>query len=198
MKLLRLTCLFTILFYLTLYSQNYSSSKAKGIFLGFGAGFRLPLFEFLDNTDVGYGFNLEVSFSDTDILPIFLFSSLGFEQFPGSQNFFQESDYSNFHTNMLSLNVGLRNYFSPIAENIFLFMPFIQAGINYAYFQKLHEFKIDRGKNNFLEENSKLGVFVGGGFSMFLMELQGNYYFLKSNSYIGIDFKVRIPIFVSL
>ncbi len=179
-------------------AQTLITSKAQGSFLSFGAGPRLPVFDFFKNTDIGYGFNVEFSYSDTDILPLFFYASIGFDQFPGSQNFFQESDYSNFHTNALAIDVGLRHYFSPLAENIVLFMPFIQGGLSYSLFQKLHEFKLDRGRNNFLEENSKLGINVGGGFSMFMMEVLGSYHFFKSNNFISMDLKIRIPIFVSL
>jgi hypothetical protein len=38
-------------------AQPYSS-KAEGTFLGFGVGPRLPVFDFFDNTDIGYGFNI--------------------------------------------------------------------------------------------------------------------------------------------
>lgn len=181
----------------TISAQVFSDSKAEGSFLAFGVGPRLPLFDFFKNTDIGYGFNIEFSYSNTDILPFFIFSEIGYYQFPGSQNFFQESDYSNFHTNALMINAGLRHYFAPLVENIVLFMPFIQGSLSYSYFQKLHEFKIDRGRNNFLENNSKIGLTIGTGFSMFMMEILGSYSYFKTNNFISLDFKVRLPINVS-
>ncbi len=77
-------------------------------------------------------------------------------------------------------------------------MPFVQGGVSYSLFQKLHEFKLNRGKNNFLEENSKVGLNIGAGFSMFMMELLSSYHFFKANNFVSLDLKVRIPIFVSL
>lgn len=193
----RVLFLLVIIFYHFITYAQPISSKAEGTFLGFGVGPRIPVFDFFFNTDIGYGFNIEFSYSDTDFLPLFFYGTVGFDQFPGSQNFFQESDYSNFHTNALSFNTGVRHYFPPLVENIVLFMPFIQGGFSYTYFQKLHEFKVDRGRINFLEENSKIGFTVGGGFSMFLMEVLGSYHFLKSNNFLSVDLKIRIPIFIS-
>ncbi len=178
-------------------AQTFYPSKAEGLFLGFGVGPRIPAFDFNKNTDIGYGLNVEFSYSDSEILPLFFYASLGFDQFPGSQNYYQESDYSNFHTNALNLDFGVRHYFNPLVENVVLFMPFVQGGISYTYFQKLHQFKIDKNRNNFLEENSKFGLNIGAGFSMFLMEVLGNYHFLKSNNYVSLDLKVRIPIFIN-
>jgi opacity protein-like surface antigen len=179
------------------YSQNFYTSKAQGTFLAFGVGPRMPVFDFFKNTDIGYGLNVEFSYTDTDFIPVFFYGSIGVNQFPGSQSFYQESDYSNFHTNAVELNAGVRNYFSPLVENIVLFMPFVQGGISYTYFQKLHEFKVDRGKKNFLEKNSKLGFNIGMGFSMFMMEILGTYHIFKSNNFISVDLKIRIPIYVS-
>lgn len=184
-----------ILFYSLLNAQP-TTSKAEGSFLGFGVGPRMPVFDFFYNTDIGYGFNIEFSYSNTDFLPVFFYGTIGFDQFPGSQNFFQESDYANFHTNAIAMTAGVRHYFSPLAENIVLFMPFLQGGVSYTFFQKLHEFKMDRGRNNFIEENSKLGLHIGGGLSMFMMELLGTYHLLKSNSFISVDLKIRIPIII--
>jgi opacity protein-like surface antigen len=196
--MMRKTIVIIFLFFINvLNAQTSSSSKAQGSFLSFGVGPRLPVFDFFKNTDIGYGFNIEFSYSDTDILPLFFYGVMGFDQFPGSQNFFQESDYSNFHTNALAVDIGVRHYFPPLLENIVLFMPFIQGGVSYSLFQKLHEFKVDRGRNNFLEENSKFGLNIGAGFSMFMMEVLGSYHFFKSNNFISMDLKVRIPIFVS-
>ncbi len=189
---------YIIFFVSLLNAQSISSSKAQGSFLSFGVGPRLPVFDFFKNTDIGFGLNVEFSYSDTDILPLFFFASLGFDQFPGSQNFFQESDYSNFHTSALAVDLGVRHYFPPLIENIVLFMPFVQGGVSYSLFQKLHEFKLNRGKNNFLEENSKVGLNIGAGFSMFMMELLSSYHFFKANNFVSLDLKVRIPIFVSL
>ena len=62
-------------------------SKARGIFLGFGVGPRLPVSSFANSTDLGYGLNIEISYTDNDYLPVFLFAKLGFEQYPGSQSF---------------------------------------------------------------------------------------------------------------
>lgn len=179
-------------------TQTKITSSAEGFFLAFGVGPRIPVFDFYQNSDVGLGLNCEFTYTNTDVLPIFFYSKFGFDQFPGSQSFYRASDYSNFNTRSYTVNIGLRRYYSPMIENIALFMPFIQAGISYVFFQKLHEFKVDRGHKNYLEENSKLGVTLGGGISMFMMEVLGSYNILKSNNYLTFDLKVRIPIFISL
>lgn len=190
--------LIIILFSESSFAENPPNSRAVGFFFGVGVGPRLPIGDFASNTDVGYGFNLEFSYTDNEFLPVFIYTTIGYEQYPGSQNFYRETDYSNFNTSSLPLNFGIRYYFPPLAENIVLFMPILQASGSYTYFQKLHEFKPGRGKTNYLEETSKFGFSVGVGISMFMLEMLASYNYLESNQFVGFDLRVRIPIFISL
>jgi len=187
-----------ILFFSTIaFAEKPPSSKATGFFVAFGVGPRMPLGEFSNTTDIGYGVNVEFSYTDNEFLPIFLFANIGYEQYPGSQNYFQDTEYSNFHTNALPVNIGGRYYFAPLLENIVLLMPIIQASAGYTYYQTLNEFDQNSGKNNFLEDESKFGFSAGAGVSMFMMELLASYNYMPSNQFISVDLKVRIPLYIS-
>lgn len=181
-----------------LFCENPPSGKATGFFLSFGVGPRVPIGNFSNTTDLGYGVDVELSYTDNEYLPIFLFATLGFEQYPGSQNFFQETDYSNYHTNSLPVNVGARYYFPPMLENIVLLMPIVQVSASYTYFQVLHEFDNNAGRNSYLENNSKLGFSVGAGVSMFMMEILAAYNYNASNQFLSFDLKVRIPLYINM
>ncbi len=186
-----------ILFTVNSFAIDPPVSKARGVFLAFGVGPRLPISDLSNSTDLGYGFNIEVSYTDNEYLPFFLFVNVGFEQYPGSQSFYQESDYSNFSTNALPVNVGIRYYFSPLLEQIVLLIPIVELSASFTYFQKLHEFKVDSERINFKEDVTKLGVTGGVGLSMFLMEIMAAYHYMETSQFISIDLKVRIPLFIN-
>jgi len=179
------------------FSQTKSTDKAQGFFLAFAVGPRVPIAEFSNQSNIGYGINIEFSYADTDVLPIFFFATVGFEQYPGSQDFYKVTDYSNFHTNSLPVTIGGRYYFSPIVKDIILLMPIVQASANFNYYEKLHQFKIDSGRNNFLEDDSKFGFSAGAGVSMFIMELLASYNYYELNQFLSFDLKVRIPLFIT-
>ena len=179
------------------FGEKPPSSKATGFFLAFGVGPRVPIGNFANTSILGYGVDVEFSYADNDILPVFLFATLGFEQYPGSQDFFQETNYSNFHTNALPINVGARYYFAPMLENIVLLMPIIQVSASYTYYEKLHEFDSGAGRNNYLEDNSKFGFSVGAGVSMFMMELLAAYNYNPQDQFLSLDLKVRIPLYIN-
>ncbi len=187
-----------VLFFSTIaIAEKPPSTKATGFFVAFGVGPRMPLGEFSNTTNIGYGVNVEFSYTDTEFLPVFLFANVGYEQYPGSQNYFQKTDYSNFHTNALPVNIGARYYFAPLLENIVLLMPIVQASAAYTYYQTLNEFDENSGRNNFLADESKFGFSAGAGVSMFMMELLATYNYMPSNQFISVDLKVRIPLFIS-
>ena len=180
------------------FAQKVPNDKARGIFISFGVGPRLPVNSFSNSTDIGYGFDVEIAYTDNEFLPVFLFGRIGFDQFPGSQSFYESSDYSNFSTNSLPMSFGARYYFPPLVENVVLFMPVVELSANYDYLQKLHQFKPASGRANFLEDISKFGFSAGAGLSMFMMEIMVSYNFLQTNQYISADLKVRLPLYISL
>jgi hypothetical protein len=186
-----------LLFTISSFAIDPPVSKARGVFLAFGVGPRMPISDLSNSTDLGYGFNIEVSYTDNEYLPFFLFVNVGFEQYPGSQSFYQETDYSNLATNALPVNLGIRYYFSPLIEQIVLLIPIVELSASYTYFEKLHEFKVDTDRINYKEDISKFGITGGVGISMFMMEIMAAYHYMESNQYISVDLKVRIPLFIN-
>lgn len=186
-----------LLFGSNLFAIEPPVSKATGIFLAFGVGPRLPVSSFANSTDLGYGLNIEVSYTDNEYLPVFLFASAGFEQYPGAQSFYQETDYSNFSTNVIPVNIGARYYFGPLLEQVVLLIPIVELSATYTFIKELHEFKPESNRNNFENESGKFGVSAGAGLSMFIMEIIAAYHYLDNNQYISVDLKVRIPLFIN-
>ena len=174
------------------------ASKAVGVFLAAGVGARLPVGDFSNSTDLGYGLNVEASYTDSDHLPFFIFARLGYEQFPGSQDFYQGTDFSNYSTTIIPASVGVRYYFGPLVESVVLLMPIVEGSASYTYFQVLNEFKADAGRSNYKEDLCKFGCTVGAGLSMFMLEIMANYTYYESNQYFSFNLNVRLPIFVSL
>lgn len=201
MKILETVKYLVILFIFSctgLFAGDPPANKAVGVFLTAGVGPRLPIGNFANTTDLGYGINVDVSYTDSDHLPFFIFARLGFEQYPGSQDYYLSSDYSNFSTMVVPASLGIRYYFSPLVESIVLLMPVIEASASLTYMQKLHEFKTGTGRNNFREEVIKLGASAGVGISMFILEIFANYNYFESNQYISFNLNVRLPLFVNL
>ncbi len=180
------------------YASSPPAEKATGIFLAVGVGPRLPISYFANSCDLGYGFNIEVSYTDNEYIPFFAYAKIGFEQFPGSQDFYQATDYSNFSTNALPVHAGIRFFFPPLLESIALLIPMVEVAGAFTYYQKLHQFKLNTGRSNYLEESSKFGLSAGVGVSMFMLEMVAAYNYFQSNQFISFDLKVRLPLYISI
>lgn len=180
-----------------LFAENSPASKAEGVFMAVGVGARLPVAEFSNSTDLGYGLNLEASYTDSDYLPCFIFARIGYDQFPGSQDFYKETDYSNYSITAVPVSLGLRYYFSPMVESIVLLMPIVEGSVSYTYFHVLNEFKVDAGKTNYTDEMWKFGGTIGAGVSMFILEIIANYNYYDSYQYVSFNLNVRLPLLVN-
>ena len=177
-------------------AQEYNFHRATGLFMAVGVGPRIPVGDFSENQNIGIGADFSMSYTNSDFLPVFFFANLGYMNFPGKQTFYKNSDYSSLTTNGILLTSGIKYFWPPLIEDIVLLMPFIEVGASVGYFEKGHVFKIDSNKNNFTENNFKTGFQIGGGFSMFMMDVQASYNYFHNNQFLAFNLRVRIPIFV--
>ena len=190
--------LLLILIQIPLAAQGIRFGEAKGLFMSVGVGPKIPIGKFADRYNLGVGFDVTFSYTDNELLPVFFYSSLGFQHFPGRQNFYKKSDYSSISNNVIVYNAGARYYFSPLIENIVLLMPVIEGGFSFSYFETSHQFKLDRGKDDYVEQVGKIGFHIGAGVSMFMLDAVTRYNYLPDKQYISFDLRVRIPIFVTI
>lgn len=172
------------------------AERAIGLFFSVGLGPRFPISNFSNSTDLGYGINVELSYTDNEILPVFLYLKGGFEQYPGSQKFYQVTAYSNYSINSIPISLGARYYFKPLLENILLFIPMAEASVNVNNYSILHQFKESSNRSNYTANMSKVGFSAGVGFSTFLIELMGSYNYYQSNEFVSMDLKIRLPLYI--
>jgi len=185
-----------ILLFASLTSAQFKFGEVKGLFMGVGVGPRFPIGDMSEKSNIGVGTDVSLLYTDNQLIPIFLYSTIGYHHFPGRQNLYKISDYSSFSSNVLVVSPGVRYYFKPILESIVLLMPIVDVGVNWALIENLHQFKIGTSKNNYVEEITKFGFHVGGGFSMFILDVVTYYNYFPKNQYISFNLRANIPIFV--
>lgn len=180
------------------FAEEPPVSKAFGVFFATGVGARFPVGQFANSSNLGYGLMIDLSYTDSDNLPFFVFARFGYEQFPGSQDYYKESDYSNYSTTVVPVSIGARYYFSPLVESAVLLMPILEASVSYSYFHVLNEFKSDANQTNYEEDLWKFGGTISAGVSMFILEILGSYTYYESNQYISVNLNVRLPVYINL
>ncbi|MBK7866221.1 MAG: hypothetical protein IPJ75_04050 [Ignavibacteriales bacterium] len=180
-----------------LFAGDPGESKARGYFFAMGVGPRIPFGDFSSKTVFGYGFNAEISYVDNKIMPFFIYGKIGFEQFPGSQEFYQDSEYSHYSVQYLPVSVGVRHYFSPILKNVFLITPIAEVSGSMIVFQELHDFKPGVNRNGYIEDGVRFGGSVGFGVSAFVLEMMASYNVYNNDQFFSFDLKVRLPLYVS-
>ncbi len=192
------TVVILVLLFSVASAQEFRFGQAKGLFMSFGVGPRVPIGEMSKFQNLGSGFNVAFSYTDNEIMPFFIYGKIGYSHFPGRQSLYEDTDYSSFSSNAFLGDFGLRYYLPPLAEQVVIFMPIVEAGFSVSLFEKFHQFKIGRGKNSFTEDDFNAGFHLGVGISMFLLEAVANYNYYSANQYLSFDLKLRIPIFTAI
>ncbi|MFH1196410.1 MAG: hypothetical protein V1720_11950 [bacterium] len=175
---------------------QFRFGEAKGLFLAAGVGPRFPIGDGSDDVNIGAGFDFEFSYTDNEYLPVFIYMKIGYQHNPGQQGFYKVTDYSSYSSNSIILDAGIKYFFPPIIKDVVILMPVAMGGFSFGYFENYHQFKIGIGRDNFVEEVAKTGFHIGGGFSMFLMDVAGYYNYFEKDQFLSFDLSVRIPIFV--
>lgn len=191
-----------ILFVLLLFTgaalaQRIEPGQVKGLFFGVNVGPRVPISSFADYQNPGIGFDLNLSYTDNKILPIFIYGKIGYQHYPGSLELYKSSDYSSYASNLILLQGGARYFLTPLVNDMIILMPVIEAGVSMAVIETAHQFKIDSGRGNFTEELTKFGFHVGAGISAFLLDVMGYYTYFQNAQYLSFDLRLRIPIFAT-
>jgi hypothetical protein len=175
---------------------QFKFGEAKGLFFSVEVGPRFPISDFANMQNTGVGVDATFSYTDNLVLPVFIYTTIGYQFYPGRQDLYSSSDYSSFSSNVIIVAPGVRYYFKPILENVVLLMPIVDIGAEFAYFEKLHQYKIGSGKQDHLEDISKFGFHVGAGFSMFILDVITYYNYLPDNQYISFNLRATIPIYI--
>ena len=89
-----------VIFSTASYAQLLELGEARGAFLSIAIGPRFPIGSFSDNQSIGVGIDLALSYTDNNFLPVFFFGKLGYQHYPGKQNFYKNSNYSSFSSNV--------------------------------------------------------------------------------------------------
>ena len=182
----------------TINAQEYFYKRAVGLFMSLGVGPRIPLGAAAEDQNLGAGVDVTFSYADNEILPFFVYTTIGYQHFPGKQSYYEDTDYSSFSDNALCFDMGIRYFFPAFVEDIVLLMPVVELGPSFSFHEKLHQFKAGSGRNGYYEDVSYVGFHVAGGFSMFMLDVMANYHYFYHNQYLSFNFKVRLPIFVRL
>ncbi len=186
-----------LLLNIPLSAQFVKLGDLKGIFMATSAGARIPMGTFANSHNLGPGVDISLSYTDNIILPIFIYSRLGYQHYPGKQSYYLETDLSSISTNLIKVDAGIRYFFPPVINQGIILMPIIEAGGSLGYSITQSQFKELTEKSNIDDSKWMLGFHAGGGFSMFLLDVTAEYNYFYEHQFLSFNLSIRIPIFAT-
>jgi hypothetical protein len=173
------------------------ASRAQGAFFGVNLGPRLPFGLFANQASVGGALDFELSYTDTDFFPFFIYGKIGYHYFPGDQEYYQSTDHTHFSASYIPVQLGMRSFFEPITSDFFL-LPVVEASGSAILYQELHQYDPLSRKADDNDEGIAYGFSFGVGASMYVLEAVVIYEYFNGNQAAGFDLRARIPLYVSI
>lgn len=167
------------------------AQEISGIFVSPYVGARFPLEDASKKHKTGFSFGGSLEYG-TSALPFIMKVEFQYTHFP--QKSILQNQYES--KSITGVGFGLDYLFYPLIASETILTPFISVDISYNYIERqilTYTYRFE----NFSKQEQKFGFAFGGGFSFFLVEFTLKYYYLIYEPYIGIDYKLRLPISIS-
>jgi hypothetical protein len=179
-------------FYIALFlTCNLFGQEISGIFISPYVGARFPLADASKKHKTGFSFGGSFEYG-TSVLPFFMKLDFSYTHFP-QKGIFQNQYESKSIT---GVGVGVDYLLVPLIASETILTPFVSFDIYYNYIERQFLTYTYRFETSTKEEQ-KFGFSIGAGFSFFLVEFTIKYFYLIYEPYIGIDYRLRLPISIS-
>lgn len=173
-------------------SPNVQAQDIYGIFFCPSIGARFPYGEETLKYKVGFSFGGSFEYG-TSAIPFFIKSEFIYANFP--QNDFVDNAYH--QKSIYGITIGVDYLFYPIFASETVLIPYISFELSYNFIQRTFTSYTTQFEAKTINE-SKLGFNFGFGLSIFLIDFTLKYHYLTYEPYIGINYRLRLPIYVSL
>ena len=163
----------------------------SGFFLSAGGGLSVPIAEFNQNSDVGFGFLGRLEFSSTSIFPLIIGGEINYFTYTGADQFKTLNVLDGYKTKMLSFGLSLEYTLSKLLNSSYT-IPFFTIDVKNNMIKR--EYDGDAVLEGLPREETKISVGAGGGFTLFIFDFVIKYNYMKSLSNIGVYTKIKIPV----
>lgn len=165
--------------------------EISGIFVSPFVGARFPIADASKKHKTGFSFGGSIEYGTSE-LPFFMKFEFNYTHFPQKGLF--KNQYES--KSITGVGIGIDYLFYPLIASETVLTPFISLDFTYNYIERqilTYTYRFETSK----KDEQKFGFAFGGGFSFFLVEFTLKYYYLIYEPYIGIDYKLRLPISIS-
>lgn len=165
--------------------------EVSGVFVSPYVGIRLPIQEASKKYKTGFSFGGNLEYGNSAI-PFIIRLGFNYTSFP------QKGIYNQTYqsSSITGVNLGFDYLITPLIASESIVAPFISADFNYNYIERQLIYYTYRFETD-LKIDQKFGFTLGAGISLFLVDFVVKYNFLIYEPYLSLDYKLRLPIYVS-
>ncbi len=197
----RIKHILCLLFIISSFNQaqivDFKLGQVRGLFLELGVGPTFPVGDFAVNHTLGSKIETAFSYADNDIFPIFVYGKIKYAMFQADFVEIINNPVYELSTQIISFEPGIRFYIPPFEKKVILLMPYIDTGFDVSYLIVTNQ-QTKGIIAQFTNNQAKMGLHLGVGVSMFLLDTGVEYNYHHGNQYLGLNVKLRLPIFIKV
>ncbi|GEM_PF-1694715 len=181
-----------IIVFITLISSTAISQEISGLFVSPLVGIRIPIQESAKKFKTGFSFGGSLEYGNSEI-PFIIKFQISYTLLPQRQLYRDQFESKS----MTGVSLGVDYLFYPLIAAETIVTPFMSFDLTYNYIERqiiTYTYKFE----TFTKPDSKLGFNVGFGISFFLVDFVFKYFFMPYEPYLGLDYKLRLPIHITL
>lgn len=172
-------------------SKNFNYKKPGGIFISPILGAEFPTRDFISNSKYAFCIGGKMEYSSLNIYPLVIGASVQFQNHSGADDFKTKNLLNSLSTKITSfgasIDVLLNKYLNSSFTIPFVFLEAKMLNVK-------REASPESNYPDFKSTDSRIGYGIGGGFTLYIFDIYGTYFYAKEYSTVSVKMRFRFPL----
>jgi len=165
--------------------------KPGGLFITPVLGAEFPTRDFVSNSKYAMCLGGKLEYASLSIYPLVIGASIQYENHGGSDDFKTKYLINTLNTKILSFGGSIELLLNKYLKSSFT-IPFVFLEAKMLNIKK--EVSPESNYPYLKSTDSKLGYGIGGGFTLYIFDIYGTYFYAKEYSTISVKMRFRMPL----
>jgi len=170
---------------------HINTKKPGGIFISPVLGAEFPTRDFVSNSKYAFCIGGKLEYASLDIYPFVIGASIQYQNHSGSDDFKTKYLLNSLSTKLTSYGISIDLLLNKYLKSSFT-IPFVFLEAKMLNVKK--EASPENNYPGFKSTDSKIGYGIGGGFTLYIFDIYGTYFYAKEYSTVSIKTRFRFPL----
>lgn len=171
--------------------KNLNYKKPGGIFISPVLGAEFPTRDFVSNSKYAFCIGGKLEYSSLNIYPLVIGASIQYQNHSGADDFKTKYLLNSLSTKITSFGASVDILLNKYLNSSFT-IPFVFLEAKMLNVKR--EASPESNYPDFKSTDSKIGYGIGGGFTLYIFDIYGTYFYAKEYSTVSVKMRFRFPL----